>query len=86
MPDANAVVSRFRAHGSKSFGNCVYQVEMEAQEPFPLFGAKYNFNLVEVVNCPEFLVHFPTLERCVNHVDVDVGWNMHPPSWRLTGE
>lgn len=27
----------------------------------PFFGAKYNFHLEGVVNCPEFLVHLPTL-------------------------
>ena len=29
----------------------------------PLFGAKYQFHLEGVVDCPEFLVHFPTLVK-----------------------
>lgn len=63
IPDANIIVSRKRAHNSVSFGNSVYKIEFEKDEPFPFFGAKYGFSLVDVVNCPEFLVHFPTLER-----------------------
>ncbi|XP_054283068.1 mRNA cap guanine-N7 methyltransferase isoform X2 [Macrosteles quadrilineatus] len=64
MPDANDIVTRYRTAGSASFGNSVYQIEFEkTDEPFPLFGAKYGFTLYEVVNCPEFLVHFPTFER-----------------------
>jgi len=64
IPDANDIVARFRNAGSTSFGNPVYKIEFEKpEEPFPLFGAKYGFSLVDVVNCPEFLVHIPTLER-----------------------
>ncbi|XP_046675254.1 mRNA cap guanine-N7 methyltransferase-like [Homalodisca vitripennis] len=64
MPDANDIVARYRAAGSPSFGNPVYKIELEKEDqPFPLFGAKYGFTLVDVVNCPEFLVHLPTLER-----------------------
>ena len=29
----------------------------------PLFGAQYKFHLEGVVDCPEFLVHFQTLEK-----------------------
>lgn len=32
-------------------------------EPPALFGAKYNFHLEGVVDCPEFLVHFPTFVK-----------------------
>uniref|UniRef100_A0A1B6MB57 mRNA cap guanine-N(7) methyltransferase n=1 Tax=Graphocephala atropunctata TaxID=36148 RepID=A0A1B6MB57_9HEMI len=64
MPDANDIVARYKAANSKSFGNPVYKIELESEDqPFPLFGAKYGFSLVDVVNCPEFLVHLPTLER-----------------------
>ena len=58
----NFAVARVRA--SKA-SNSVYSVNFEAPlsdtEPPPLFGAKYNFHLEGVVDCPEFLVHFPTL-------------------------
>ena len=33
--------------------------------PPPLFGDTYNFFLEEVVDCPEFVVHFPTVIRLV---------------------
>ncbi|VDK64451.1 unnamed protein product [Anisakis simplex] len=32
----------------------------------PIFGAKFHFSLDTQVNCPEYLVHFPVLERLVN--------------------
>lgn len=35
-------------------------------EVFPIFGAKYNFHLEGVVDCPEFLVNFPVLIKSVN--------------------
>jgi len=46
-----------------SFGNEIYKVEFQCdtKPPVPLFGAKYSFHLEGVVDCPEFLVHFPTL-------------------------
>jgi len=60
--DANDIVARVRA--SKA-SNSVYDVKFDPplsdEEPPPIFGAKYNFHLEGVVDCPEFLVHFPTL-------------------------
>jgi len=48
-----------------SFGNEVYRIEFETpnKTQLPLFGAKYNFHLEGVVDCPEFLVHFPLVEK-----------------------
>jgi mRNA (guanine-N7-)-methyltransferase len=49
---------------SHEFSNEVFRIRFETEEEeLPLFGAKYYFQLEEVVNCPEFLVHFPTLEK-----------------------
>nr|SVE77650.1 EOG090X07I2 [Daphnia lumholtzi] len=51
---------------NRKFGNSIFSVEFPAEtllDPPPLFGAKYNFHLEEVVDCPEFLVHFPTFEK-----------------------
>ena len=50
-----------------TFGNEVYKIdfELESKEKIPLFGAKYHFYLEGVVNCPEFLVYFPLLEKYV---------------------
>ncbi|XP_039279532.1 mRNA cap guanine-N7 methyltransferase [Nilaparvata lugens] len=64
MPDAYEIVSRLEKSDGLSFGNEVYNITFESKEtPFPLFGGKYNFHLEGVVDCPEFLVHFPTLEK-----------------------
>ncbi|PVD21245.1 hypothetical protein C0Q70_19416 [Pomacea canaliculata] len=56
---------RLRESTDNSFGNEVYKVtfENEDKKNFPLFGAKYNFHLEGVVDCPEFLVYFPLLEK-----------------------
>ena len=46
-----------------SFGNEVFNISAETKDSFPLFGSKYNFHLEGVVDCPEFLVYFPLLEK-----------------------
>ena len=48
-----------------SFGNSVFNIKPVSKEDFPLFGAKYDFHLEGVVDCPEFLVHLPTMEKWV---------------------
>lgn len=64
MPDANEIMKRQRRAMSDTFGNDIYRIQFlcDTDNP-PLFGAKYNFQLDEVVDCPEFLVHFPTFEK-----------------------
>ncbi|KAJ4442161.1 hypothetical protein ANN_12027, partial [Periplaneta americana] len=65
IPDAYEIVNRLQKAGGPSFGNEIYKVEFQCdtKPPLPLFGAKYNFHLEGVVDCPEFLVHFPTLVK-----------------------
>ncbi|KAK3923836.1 mRNA cap guanine-N7 methyltransferase [Frankliniella fusca] len=74
-PNANAIVSRARKAGGKKFGNDVYSVEFETplddEKPPPIFGAKYNFHMEGVVDCPEFLVHFPTFIRLAAKYGLD---------------
>ena len=58
-------MARRLSSGSISFGNsvfCVTTPESLGQAP-PLFGAQYSYHLTEVVDCPEFLLHFPTLVK-----------------------
>lgn len=64
IPDANELIARAKRNQSNTFGNNVYKVilDFDYNKP-PLFGAKYNFHLDGVVDCPEFLVHFPTLVK-----------------------
>jgi len=56
---------RLRESSDMSFGNEVYRLtyEGDSKDDLPLFGAKYNFHLEGVVDCPEFLVYFPVLEK-----------------------
>lgn len=64
IPDAYEVMYRLQKSGKTSFGNEIYFVDFEGRvPPFPLFGTKYNFHLEGVVDCPEFLVHFPTFVK-----------------------
>ncbi|XP_020287348.1 mRNA cap guanine-N7 methyltransferase isoform X2 [Pseudomyrmex gracilis] len=66
IPDAYDIVSRWQKCDGNKFGNDVYSIEflpeVDKTKP-PLFGAKYNFHLDGVVDCPEFLVHLPTLRK-----------------------
>ena len=48
-----------------SFGNSVFNIKSTNRDKFPLFGSKYMFYLEGVVDCPEFLVHLPTMEAYV---------------------
>ncbi|CAG9767518.1 unnamed protein product [Ceutorhynchus assimilis] len=65
MPDSNEIIARAKKSSiTGSFGNAVLEVSLEfdVNKP-PLFGGKYNFQLDGVVNCPEFLVHFPVFVK-----------------------
>jgi len=59
---------RLRAADGMSFGNEVYEISFDTEDKqhIPLFGAKYHFKLEGVVDCPEFIVHFPLLEKYVS--------------------
>lgn len=59
-------LNRDQDPNNRRFGNEVFSVEFPAETPLdppPLFGARYNFHLQQVVDCPEFLVHFPTFVK-----------------------
>lgn len=64
-PDAFDIVRRLKQSDSNSFGNDVYSISFDEPIPetFSLFGATYKFHLDGVVDCPEFLVYFPVLEK-----------------------
>lgn len=56
--------SRWRKAEGNTFGNDIYSIEFQCDKSKPpLFGAKYNFHLEGVVNCPEFLVYQPMLRK-----------------------
>ena len=56
---------RLRGSPEKMCSNEVYSISYDGDDLAnpPLFGAKYNFHLEGVVDCPEFLVYFPMLEK-----------------------
>ena len=64
-PYSHDIMARVQNGGGDSFGTSVFSVTFppDREEPLPLFGAKYTFHLEEVVDCPEFLVHFPTFVK-----------------------
>ncbi|XP_063993022.1 mRNA cap guanine-N7 methyltransferase [Diachasmimorpha longicaudata] len=64
IPDAYSLVSRWKKIDGNKFGNDIYNIEfLIDKEKIPLFGAKYNFHLEGVVDCPEFLVFLPLLKK-----------------------
>ncbi|XP_015119310.1 mRNA cap guanine-N7 methyltransferase isoform X2 [Diachasma alloeum] len=57
-------LSRWKKIDGNKFGNDIFSVEfLIEKENIPLFGAKYNFHLEGVVDCPEFLVFLPLLKK-----------------------
>lgn len=60
IPDAYEIVSRARKSPDGTFGNRIFNIKLlfDPKEGYPLFGAKYDFHLEGVVDCPEFLVNF----------------------------
>ncbi|XP_033754796.1 mRNA cap guanine-N7 methyltransferase-like [Pecten maximus] len=64
-PDSYEIMRRMRDSPDRRAGNDVYSVSFcsEDLDNIPLFGAKYDFHLEGVVDCPEFLVYFPVLEK-----------------------
>jgi mRNA (guanine-N7-)-methyltransferase len=63
--DSYEIIKRLRESDTNSFGNSIYRVTYhgDKSEQIPLFGAKFDFELEGVVNCPEYLVYFPLLVR-----------------------
>ncbi|XP_028175636.1 mRNA cap guanine-N7 methyltransferase [Ostrinia furnacalis] len=60
IPNAYEIVSRAQKSKDLTFGNRIFNIKLlfDPKEGYPLFGAKYDFNLEGVVDCPEFLVNF----------------------------
>lgn len=76
LPDAYEIVKRMRASASAdgSFGNELYRVtpRFDAAAKPDLFGARYDFRLEGVVDCPEFLVYFPLLVSLAKRFDLEL--------------
>ena len=78
-PDAQKLVKRMKTCDSDSFGNSIFNIKPECVPPFPLFGSKYFFHLEGVVDCPEFIVYFPLLEKMAARYNMKLVWkkNFH---------
>lgn len=78
IPNSNRIISRARKSEDRSFGNRVYDVKLnfDPNGPIPLFGAEYKFHLEGVVDCPEYLVHFPTLVELAKKYDLELSMAM----------
>ncbi|XP_060850550.1 mRNA cap guanine-N7 methyltransferase isoform X1 [Rhopalosiphum padi] len=78
IPNAREIVRRQKECGKKQFGNSIYNIEFmcDIDKPFPIFGAKYNFHLEGVVDCPEFLVYFPALEKLAKSYGLELKMKM----------
>ncbi|XP_071824199.1 mRNA cap guanine-N(7) methyltransferase-like [Apostichopus japonicus] len=70
MPNGCELVRRVQNSEDLAFGNDVYRVTFKDKEAFPLFGCIYDFHLEGVVDCPEFLVYFPLLEKMAKKYDM----------------
>lgn len=69
-PNSFEIVRRAREANSLTYGNDVYQISFKDERILdpdytpPLFGCTYTFKLDDcVVDCPEFLVYFPAVEK-----------------------
>lgn len=64
-PNAYEIVKRLRKTEGMCFRNEVFGVSYLGadKENIPLFGAKYDFHLEGVVDCPEFVTYIPAMEK-----------------------
>lgn len=77
IPDAFDIMKRQRHSESDTFGNEVYQIKfLSDPNDLPIFGAKYNFHLEGVVDCPEFLVYFPALVKLAKKYSLELVENV----------
>jgi len=78
-PDAQKLVKHIKDCKADSFGNSVFNIKPENKESFPLFGSKYMFYLEGVVDCPEFIVYLPLLEKMAAKYNMKLVWkkNFH---------
>ncbi|KAH7722039.1 CRE-TAG-72 protein [Aphelenchoides avenae] len=85
LPDADAIVHFLRKGENAAYRNNVLtidyadkSVDMQTHQP-PLFGAKLNFALDEVVNCPEYLAYFPLLVKLCEEQGMELVYSYRFP-------
>ncbi|OZJ03732.1 hypothetical protein BZG36_04145 [Bifiguratus adelaidae] len=78
IPNANWIVKKVRDQKSRgqetAFGNDIYWITFEEEDTkeFPSYGAKYMFHLEDAVDCPEYLVHFPTFTSLAKEYNLEL--------------
>ncbi|XP_042901007.1 mRNA cap guanine-N(7) methyltransferase [Parasteatoda tepidariorum] len=72
LPDAYEIMKRLEDAEDCTFGNDVYSISFPSKDIPKLFGAKYDFHLEGVVDCPEFLVYFPAFLKLAEEVDLEL--------------
>lgn len=73
IPDAYDIMKRQKRAEADTFGNDIYQIKfLSDPNDLPIFGAKYNFHLDGVVDCPEFLVYFPALVKLAKKYSLEL--------------
>lgn len=85
LPDANTIVQKLRASDELMFGNEVYSIRFDSRHESKLFpssrpyGIKYDFHLQDAVDCPEWLVPFPSLQSLAEEfgLELDMKANFH---------
>jgi mRNA (guanine-N7-)-methyltransferase len=58
------IVRRLRASDDYSFGNDIYKIKFNNlcnKNNIPIFGAKFDFDLIDAVECPEYVLDFRVL-------------------------
>lgn len=77
VPNAYEIIKRLkRSEDKRSFGNSVYKITFDhpftdSDQPPALFGARYHFQLDNVVNCPEYLVYPPLLISMAKEIGLE---------------
>ncbi|KAJ2845365.1 mRNA cap guanine-N7 methyltransferase [Coemansia erecta] len=71
IPNANWLMWMMKNKKSTTFGNSVYTVKFEREEPVTLYGFPYAFTLDEAVeDCTEYLVHLPSFVELAETFDL----------------
>lgn len=79
LPDAERIMYCIRNGKAGIYLNDVVRLEYGAIDALndpehkpPIFGAKFHFSLDTQVNCPEYLVHFPVLEKLLKECGMEL--------------
>uniref|UniRef100_A0A0N4ZF10 mRNA cap guanine-N(7) methyltransferase n=1 Tax=Parastrongyloides trichosuri TaxID=131310 RepID=A0A0N4ZF10_PARTI len=87
IPNSNLLLSLFRNNNSINFKNKICSITYLGEEGkeqteeerlnnimennIPLFGAKIDWQLDNLVNCPEYLIHVPLLKKMLEEFDME---------------